>query len=110
MQNLVAVGASPPSLLCEDAILYSDARVKDVTDKLSEQCGAKIDPTSILAKLSLLPDPDQHNPGYSLLLGAADYVIYALSKDPKPLVTDPTTVFSGASRVFTVSSSSSLYS
>lgn len=92
MQDLIAVGDDPPFLLRTDAILYSDARVQDIAEELSQRCKTRIDPTSILAKLSLLSEPGECSPGYSLLLGAADYVIYTFAADPKPMVTDPTTV------------------
>lgn len=93
MQDLIAVGPDPPALLCSDAILYSDSRAHQAAENLSVRCGTRIDATSILAKLSLLPPPSAPTPAsYSLLLGAADYIIHAFSASPKPTVTDATTV------------------
>lgn len=93
MQDLIAVGPNPPALLSSDAILYSDARAQQAAEELSVLCGTRIAATSILAKLSLLPTPSASTPAtYSLLLGAADYIIHAFSAWPKPTVTDATTV------------------
>lgn len=93
MQDLIAVGEAPPELLSQEAILYSDARAQDLAEVLTKKCGTYVDATSILAKLALLPSP-LHSVGakYSLLLGAADYVINSFAADPKPVVTDATTV------------------
>lgn len=90
MQNLIAVGPRPPPLLSPHAILYSDARAHKAAADLSTSCSISVDATSILAKLTLLPT--QSSPSdYSLLLGAADYIIHQFCSSPKPTVTDATT-------------------
>eukprot|EP00177_Eucheuma_denticulatum_P006232 GFKZ01011367.1.p1 GENE.GFKZ01011367.1~~GFKZ01011367.1.p1 ORF type:complete len:403 (-),score=44.67 GFKZ01011367.1:3-1211(-) len=90
MQNLIAVGPYPPHLLSSSAILYSDARAHVPAARLSNSLSLSIPPTDILPKLMLLPSPPS-TPTYSLLLGAADYLLHSFSAPPKPRVTDPTT-------------------
>lgn len=90
MQNLIAVGPRTPPLLSSHAILYSDARAQEAAADLSTQCSTSIDATSILAKLTLLPTHSSPS-DYSLLLGAADYIIHHFCNSPKPTVTDATT-------------------
>ncbi|CDF34976.1 unnamed protein product [Chondrus crispus] len=92
MQDLIAVGPSPPALLRTEAVLYSDARAQAAAASLSAQLGERVDATGILPKLTLLPPPTQQAmASYKLLLGAADYVVHKFCKE-KPTVTDATTV------------------
>lgn len=90
MQDLIAVGPGPPSLLSDSALLYSDARAHVHAHALSAQLAMPIAPTSLLAKLHLLPRAARAR-DYSLLLGAADAVVHALCAEA-PLITDATTV------------------
>lgn len=84
MQDLIAVGDAPP-LLASDAILYS-ARVPQEANRLSKLLNTILPSTSIPAKLGLFTPGD-----YRLLLGAADFLTYAMSSE-KRVVTDATTV------------------
>lgn len=88
MQDLIAVGSSPPSILASDAILYSDSRAFQAASDLTSRCSIPISATSLLAKLTLLPRPAS---SYSLLFGAADYILHEFSSPPKPLFVDATT-------------------
>lgn len=90
MQDLIAVGESPPPLLAESCLLYSDARAQREAAILSSILGKQIPATGLLPKLRLLPRPENMS-DYSLLLGAADYIVHALCADPKPVFTDATT-------------------
>lgn len=91
MQDLIAVGDSPPPILSDTALLYSDARAQSEAAIIFARTHRQMSATSLPAKLLLLQPPTPSS-NYSLLLGATDYLCHALSTHPKPLVTDPTTV------------------
>lgn len=100
MQNLIAIGEQVPSLLKEDVILYSDCRATLEAERLSRILNAPVRATGLLAKLSFVQKA-YHNEkdfgskkpyAFRLLFGAADFITYALSTDPKAVFTDSTTV------------------
>lgn len=94
MQDLIGVGDDIPELLKDDVVLYSDSRAVAEAERMSSLAQQLIQPTSLLAKLALLPRPVEDNPpaSYRLLFGAADYAIFRLSADPTCCFTDPTTI------------------
>lgn len=99
MQDLIAVGDDKPSILKEHAIMYADHRAQREANQLSQVLGAEIQATSLLAKLRYMKDDEERGQGsrrgdrrYQFLFGAADYITYSLSAQPKPTVTDATTV------------------
>lgn len=100
MQNLIAIGEQVPSLLKEDVILYSDCRATLEAERLSQILNAPVRATGLLAKLSFVQKAyhKENDFGFKkpyafrLLFGAADFIAYSLSTDPKATFTDPTTV------------------